>query len=407
MSLIVQKFGGSSVADAHHLFNVAKKITDLYSQGNDVIAVVSAQGDTTDHLLDMTAEINPNPSKREMDVLLSVGEQMSVSLLAMAIENIGFPAISLTGWQAGFKTDSVHGNAQIKGILTDRIKSELDKKNIVIVAGFQGIDENNDITTLGRGGSDTSAVALAAAINADVCKIYTDVDGVYTADPRIVPSAKKLGNISYDEMFELSYHGAQVLNDRSINTAEKHGVEIEVLSSMLSGGAGTFVKNITEKRGSIISGIAAENNIAKISVVNIKNKSIFADKVFPALSASGVKTDIALSPVGQTSPENVVFIVPIDKLREAIDITEQYLADEKYAQIFYDKNKSKISVINLSKNININIASIIFETLLEANIDIEMVACDNSRVSVIISSNNMHTALNSVHSKLFEEDNLL
>jgi aspartate kinase len=332
---------------------------------------------------------------------------VSVSLLAMAIENMGFPAISLTGWQAGFKTDSAHGSAQITEILTGRIKSEISKKNIVIVAGFQGIDENKDITTLGRGGSDTSAVALAAAINADVCKIYTDVDGVYTADPRIVPSAKKLSGISYDEMFELSYHGAQVLNDRSIITAKHHSVEIEVLSSMVSGTAGTFVKNITEKRGNAISGIAVENNIVKISVTNVGNKNIFADKIFPALIKTGVKIDTALAPIGQPAPDNVVFTVPKDKLSETIDIIEKHLLDEEYTQIFYDKNKSKISVINLSENININIASIIFETLSEANIDIEMVACNSTRVSVLVSSNNMHAALNSIHSKLFEEDNLL
>ncbi len=407
MSLIVQKFGGSSVADAHHLFNVAKKITNLYSQGNDIVVVVSAQGDTTDNLLNMAAEINKNPPKREMDVLLSVGEQISISLLAMAIQSMGFPAISLTGWQAGFKTDSVHVDAQITKILTDRIKSEISKKNIVIIAGFQGIDENGDITTLGRGGSDTSAVAIAAAINADVCKIYTDVDGVYTADPRIVPSAKKLSSISYTEMFELSYYGAQVLNDRSINTAEKYNVELEVLSSMLNNTTGTFVKNIPEKSGNIISGIAAENNLVKISITNIKNKSIFADKIFPALISSGIKIDCALTLVGVPVPENMTFIVPKDKLDETLDIVKKYLSNEKSAQVFYDKNKSKISVINLSKNININIASIIFENLYECNIDIEMVACSNTRVSVLISSNNMHTALNHIHSKLFEEDNLL
>lgn len=407
MSLIVQKFGGSSVADAHHMFNVAKKITSLYSQGNDVIVVVSAQGDTTDDLLAMASEINPNPSKREMDVLLSVGEQISISLLAMAIESMGFPVISLTGWQAGFKTDSVHRNAKITEILTDRIKSEISKKNIVIVAGFQGINENGDITTLGRGGSDTSAVALAGAINADVCKIYTDVDGVYTADPRIVPSAKKLDSISYDEMFELSYYGAQVLNDRSINTAKNYGVEIEVLSSMLDNTTGTFVKNITEKKRSVISGIAVENDIVKISVTNVKNKHVFADEIFPELASEGIKVDLALAPVGQSSPENVIFAISAEKLNETIKIIDKYLSEEKYAQIFYSKNKSKISIINLSESININIASIIFEILSEANINIEMVACNNIRVSVLLAANNMHTALNSIHSKLFEEDNLL
>ncbi len=407
MSLIVQKFGGSSVADAHHLFNVAKKITNLYSKGNDIIVVVSAQGDTTDKLLEMASEINKNPSKREMDILLSAGEQMSISLLAMAIEKMGFPVVSLTGWQAGIKTNSNYNDAKIINISTDRIKAELSKKNIVVIAGFQGINENGDITTLGRGGSDTSAVAIAAAMNADVCKIYTDVDGVYTADPRIVLAAKKLSSISYDEMFELSYHGAQVLNDRSIDTAKKYSVEIEVLSSMLDSESGTIVKNIPEKKGNIISGIAAENNIVKITVTNAKNKKIFVDKIFPEIKSKNIKCDNSLAPIGQMPLENVIFTVPENKLNEAVVIIEKYLSDDENTQIFYDKNKSKISIINLSENININIASIMFETLFETNIEIEMIACDNARASVLISSNNMHTALNSIHSKLFEEDNLL
>ena len=248
MSLIVQKFGGTSVADKHHLLNVAKKVTDLHSKGHDVIVVVSAQGDTTDNLIKTALDINPNASKREMDVLLSTGEQISISLLCMTIEKLGFKAVSLTGWQAGFLTDSCHYNAKISTINTERIKKELANKNIVVIAGFQGIDEKGDITTFGRGGSDTSAVAVAAAIKADVCKIYTDVDGVYTADPRIVPSAKKINTISYDEMFALSSYGAQVLNDRSISTAKKHGVEIEVLSSTSNHSKGTIVKDIPDRK---------------------------------------------------------------------------------------------------------------------------------------------------------------
>lgn len=406
MSLIVQKFGGTSVADAHHLFNVAKKITDLYSKNNDVVVVVSAQGDTTDDLLKKAYQVNSTPPPREMDAFLSAGEQMSAALLAMAIKKLGFPAVSLTGWQAGFQTDLNHGNAEIKNITTERIKKELKKKNIVIIAGFQGINENEDITTLGRGGSDTSAVAVCAYLNADICKIYTDVDGVYTADPRIVPSAKKLESISYEEMFEMSCLGAQVLNDRSISTAKKYGVEVEVLSSMSNKESGTVVKNIYKKSIHNIAGIAALNNIVKITVSDIENAKIFQNKIIDELKKSEITVDDLLTPIGPLSKNNLVFTVFENQLEKTLEILEKLLENKKN-QIYYEKNKSKISVVNMEENININIASIVFETLSESEINIEMVACNNERVSIIVESTNMHSALNIIHSKLFEEDNLL
>ena len=232
MALIVQKFGGSSVRDAERVRNVAGIITDTYKKGNQVVVVVSAQGDTTDDLIEKAREINPNPSKREMDMLLATGEQISISLLAMAIEHMGYPVVSLTGWQAGFNTDSSHSRARIKRIEAERLHKELDKNNIVIVAGFQGISRYGDITTLGRGGSDTSAVALAAELKAELCQIYTDVDGVYTADPRIVKTARKLDEISFDEMLELATLGAQVLHNRSVEMAKKYNVNLEVVSSL-------------------------------------------------------------------------------------------------------------------------------------------------------------------------------
>ena len=228
MSLIVQKFGGSSVRDAQRVMNVARRVTETYAKGNSVVVVVSAQGDTTDDLIEKAREINPKANKREMDVLLSSGEQISIALLAMAIEGLGYPAKSLTGWQAGFVTDSSHGNSRIRRVETERIENELDKGNIVIVAGFQGLNRYDDITTLGRGGSDTSAVAIAAACRADLCQIFTDVEGVYTADPRLVPEARKLAEISYDEMLELATLGAQVLHNRSVELAKKYNVPLEV-----------------------------------------------------------------------------------------------------------------------------------------------------------------------------------
>jgi len=268
MSLIVQKFGGSSVANAERIFNVADIITKTYEAGNDVVVVVSAQGDTTDDLIAKAHEINASPSKREMDMLLTAGEQMSASLLAMAIEKLGYPVVSLLGWQAGFYTSSAYGSARIKRVSPERIQKELDKKNIVIVTGFQGINRYNDMTTLGRGGSDTSAVAIAAVMNADLCQIYTDVEGVFTADPRKVKNARKLDVISYDEMLELASLGAQVLNNRSVEMAKKYGIELEVLSSMTRK-PGTIVKEAKKMEKMLISGIAKDEDVTRVSIIGV------------------------------------------------------------------------------------------------------------------------------------------
>ena len=399
MSLIVQKFGGSSVADAHHLYNVAKTITSVYSEGHSIVVVVSAQGDTTDNLLKKAYEINKNPSKREMDALLSAGEQMSSSLLAMAIENLGFPVISLSGWQAGFKTNDNYGNAQIENITTTRIKKELENKNIVVLAGFQGFDEKNNITTLGRGGS---AIAVAAALEADRCKIYTDVDGVYTSDPKIVPSAKKIKEISYDEMYEFSYRGAQVMNDKSILTAKKYGVAVEVMSSMLNKTKGTIIKANAAKTNAC-SGIAIINNVTKLILTNAQSHKELIDR----LTESGINVDKQLKSVGQNKNDSFTIAIPENRLQEAMEVINNFSAKSDESQIFYEKGKSKISVINISENININIASIIFEILSEAKINIEMVACDNKRVSILLPTTHMSDAVNIIHSKLFEEDTLI
>lgn len=277
MSLIVQKFGGSSVADAERVFNVAGIVTDTYKKGNDVVVVVSAQGDTTDDLIEKAKEINPDASKREMDMLLTSGEQISISLLAMAIEKLGYPVVSLLGWQAGFNTSSAYGSARIKRVIPDRIKKELDKRNIVIVAGFQGINRYGDMTTLGRGGSDTSAVAIASVMHADLCQIYTDVEGVYTADPRKVPGARKLSEISYDEMLELATLGAQVLNNRSVEMAKKYNIELEVLSS-LTKAPGTIVKEAAKVEKMLISGVAKDTNVARISIIGVPDRPGLASR---------------------------------------------------------------------------------------------------------------------------------
>ena len=408
MSIIVQKFGGSSVADSHHIFNVAKKIIPFYKKGYDVIVVVSAQGDTTDKLVNMAVEINAQASKREMDVLLSAGEQISASLLAMAIQNLGFPAKSLLGWQAGFQTDSVHSNAKIQKIITDRIKSEIKQKNIVIVAGFQGVDSLNDITTLGRGGSDTSAVAIAGEIKADVCKIYTDVDGVYTADPRLVPSARKLDSISYEEMFKLSSLGSQVLKDVSIKTAQKYGVELEVLSSLKNEAKGTIVKANTVKKGNSISGIATEKNLVKVSIVGIEDMFKFKKEIISKLEEKNLIKEPNLKSTSKLNPQSYEFLVEESSLQEVLSFIEKNpLPDKNNFEISYTKDKCKISVVNLEESYNLNIASIIFEALHEINVNIEMTACDNDHVSVVLKSNDLYRAINLIHNKLYEEDYLL
>lgn len=406
MSVIVQKFGGSSVADAHHVFNVAKNIINIYRQNNDVVVVVSAQGNTTDDLQNAVYEINQNASKREMDAFLAAGEQMSSALLAIAIQKLGYPAISLTGWQAGFLTDNEYSRAKIKKIDTTRIQKEIENKNIVIVAGFQGINELSDITTLGRGGSDTSAVALAAALKADVCKIYTDVDGVYTADPRMVPTAKKWRVLSYDEMFELSYRGAQVLSNSSIEVARNAGVKIEVLSSLSANTSGTIIENRNALVCNSVSGISLENGLAKFTLVGEKLSDEFKVDLFDHAEKSVLSIDKGLKPTRKHQLNSCSFVAKESEIDQILDIASSINQDSGM-QIFYDKNKSKISVINISDSININTASIIFEVLAELNIEIEMVACDEKRVSIIVESHNSHAAVNAIHSKLFEEDSLI
>ena len=294
MSLIVQKFGGSSVADADRIRNVARIITETYRKGHSVVAVLSAQGDTTDDLIEKAKEINPSASKREMDMLLATGEQISISLCAMAIERMGYQAVSLTGWQAGMLTDSSYSSARIKRIRTERIQKELDKKKIVLVAGFQGINKYDDITTLGRGGSDTSAVALAAALHADLCQIYTDVDGVYTADPRHVTGARKLEEITFDEMLELASLGAQVLHNRSVEMAKRYNVNMEVLSSF-SGKPGTKVKEVVKTMEKIhVSGVAKDKNVARLALIGLADQPGIAFKIFSLLAKKDINVDIIL-----------------------------------------------------------------------------------------------------------------
>ncbi len=401
MSLIVQKFGGSSVADAERVFNVARIVTDTYKQGNDVVVVVSAQGDTTDDLIEKANEINPNASKREKDMLLAAGEQMSISLLAMAIEKLGYPVVSLLGWQAGFQTSSAYTSARIKRVKTDRIEKELDKKNIVVVAGFQGLNRFDDITTLGRGGSDTSAVAIAAAMNADLCQIFTDVEGVYTADPRKVENAKKLKSISYDEMLELATLGAQVLNNRSVEMAKKYNIELEVLSS-LTHAPGTIVKEAAKMEKMLISGVAKDSNVARISVVGVPDNPGLAFKMFSKLSSKNINVDIILQSIGRDGTKDISFTVAKENAKEAVSIMEDYISVVGGKSVSADENVAKISIVGAGMESHAGVATKMFEALYDAQINIRMIATSEIKVSVLIDEKNADAAVSAIHSKFFD-----
>jgi len=398
MSLIVQKFGGSSVANAERVMNVASIVTDTYAKGNDVVVVVSAQGDTTDDLIEKANEINPKASKREKDMLLAAGEQISISLLAMAIEKLGYHAVSLLGWQAGFNTTSAHTSARIRKVEPDRIKKELDKKNIVIVAGFQGISKYGDITTLGRGGSDTSAVAIAAAMHADLCQIFTDVEGVYTADPRKV---KKLQEISYDEMLELATLGAQVLNNRSVEMAKKYNIELEVLSSMTKA-SGTIVKEKTKMEKMLISGVAKDTDVARISVMGVPNIPGLAFKMFSKLSAKDINVDIILQSIGHDGKKDISFTVAKNRGEEAVALMKEYTENLGAEEILYDDKVAKISIVGAGMESHAGVATKMFEALYDAQVNIQMISTSEIKVSVLIDSADADKAVSAIHSKFFD-----
>ena len=396
MGLIVQKFGGSSVANAEKVFNVASRVIETYDQGNDVVVVVSAQGDTTDDLIAKAAEINTSASKREMDVLLSTGEQISMSLLAMAIENMGYPAISLAGWQVGVQTDVTHCFSRIRRIDKERLESELGKKNIVIVAGFQGINRYEDITTLGRGGSDTSAVALAAALHADLCQIYTDVDGVYTADPRIVPGAKKLDEITYDEMLELANLGANVLHSRSVEMAKKYSVKLEVRSSF-ENKPGTILKEVVKVERMLIRGVTRDNNTARISLVEIPDVPGIAFKIFSILAKKNIIVDIILQSIGRNNTKDISFTVSHDQKDEAIEALQEVAELFNAKAITCDDNVAKVSIVGAGIETHPGIAAKMFEALADADINIHMISSSEIKISVLIDRDKAEKAVRVIH----------
>ena len=395
MALIVQKFGGSSVANAERVMNVARIVTDTYKEGNDVVVVVSAQGDTTDDLIEKAKEINSAASKREMDMLLASGEQISIALLAMAIEKLGYPVCSLLGWQAGFSTNSVYGSARIKKVNAERIKLEIGKKNIVIVAGFQGLNKYDDITTLGRGGSDTSAVAIAASMHADRCQIFTDVEGVYTADPRKIASAQKLNEITYDEMLELATLGAQVLNNRSVEMAKKYNVTLEVLSSLVRK-PGTIVKEVTTMEKMLVRGVTKDTDVARISIIGVPNVPGIAYKIFGKLAAKNINVDIILQSVGRGDTKDITFTVAKSHGEEAIEILKN-LDLVAGLDIVCDTDVAKVSVVGAGMETHPGVASTMFEALFEADINIQMIATSEIKISVLIDAKDADKAVEAVH----------
>lgn len=401
--LIVKKFGGSSVANKERIFNVARRCVEEYQKGNQVVVVLSAMGDTTDDLLELAATISDKPSKRELDMLMSTGEQVSVSLCAMAIQELGVPAVSLNAFQVRMRTSRVYGNARLKKIDKNRIQAELENNKIVLVTGFQGVNRYDDVTTLGRGGSDTTAVALAAALHADACEIYTDVDGVYTCDPRIVPEARKLDEITYDDMLDLATLGAQVLHNRSVGMAKKYGVELVVRSS-LTDAPGTIVREELKVERKLISGVAVDKSPARISLIGLHDIPGIAFKVFNLLGSQGISVDIILQSVGRDGTKDISFTVDRKNLQDALKVLEANLSKLTAERIEHEENIAKVSVVGAGMMTDPGVAAKMFEALFNADINIKMIATSEIRITVIIDEINADAAARAVHNAFLPED---
>ena len=398
MALIVQKFGGSSVKDRDRIFNVARIVANTHNAGNDVVVVVSAQGDTTDDLITKAAEISHDPSAREMDMLLATGEQISISLLAMALNELGCHAISLTGWQAGFRTDRAYTKARITRLETERISSELERNRVVVVAGFQGLNKLDDITTLGRGGSDTSAVAIAAALHADRCQIFTDVEGVYTADPRKVRNTRKLQEITFDEMLELASLGAQVLNNRRVELAKKYNVELEVLSS-LNPVPGTVVKEVAKMEGMLIKGVAKDTDVTVITILNVPDEPGTSFKIFGLLAQKNINVDIILQSTGRDGKKDISFTCAQGEAETALRVLKD---SAHYADVSVDTTCAKVSIVGAGMQSHSGVASKMFEAMSNNNINIKMISTSEIKISCIIDRDDADKAVSAIHDMLFD-----
>ena len=394
--LVVKKFGGTSVANKERIYNVARRCIEDYNAGNDIVVILSAMGKMTDELIEKAKDINPNPSRRELDMLLTVGEQTSVALMAMAMANLGVPAISLNAFQVSMHTTSNYGNARLKRIDTERISHELESRKIVIITGFQGVNKYDDYTTLGRGGSDTTAVAIAAALRADKCEIYTDVDGVYTADPRIVKKARKLSEITYDEMLDLATLGAGVLHNRSVEMAKKYGVTLVVRSS-LTNEEGTIVKEDVKVEKMLVSGVAVDKSAERISIIGLEDKPGTAFRVFDALAKANVNVDMILQSVGRDNTKDISFTVDGNFGEDALKVLEENQARLKYQNIEMEKNVAKVSIVGAGMMSNPGVAARMFECLYNEHINIKMISTSEIRVTVLIDVNDAEKAANAIH----------
>ena len=398
--LIVKKFGGTSVGDQERIMNVARRCAEEYSRGNDVVLVLSAMGKTTDILLKTAREINPKAPKRELDMLMTTGEQTSVSLMAIALDSLVIPAISLNAFQVRMETTSVYGNARLKRIDKDRIRHELASRKIVIVTGFQGVNRYEDYTTLGRGGSDTTAVALAAALHADACEIYTDVDGVYTADPRIVPGARKISEITYDEMLDLATCGAGVMHNRSVEMAKKYRVPLVVRSS-LNNSEGTIVKEVTSVERMLISGVALDENAARISVMGLKDEPGIAFKLFNILAKNNVNVDIILQSIGREKTKDISFTVNEEDVETAIQLIEENKERITFQQVTSNLDVAKVSIVGAGMTSNTGVAAKMFEALYSVGININMISTSEIRITVLVKKKDGEKAMNAIHDAFF------
>ena len=394
--LIVKKFGGTSVGNAERIRNVANRIAKEYKKGNDVVVVLSAMGKMTDVLIEQAKELNENPPKREMDMLFTIGEQQSVALMAMALDAMGIPAVSLNAFQVPMHTTRVYGNARLKKIETERIRHELEAKKVVIVTGFQGVNKYDDYTTLGRGGSDTTAVALAAALHADACEIYTDVDGVYTADPRIVKNARKLDEITYDEMLDLATLGAGVLHNRSVEMAKKYGVPLVVRSS-LNESEGTVLREVTNVERMLISGVALDKNVARVSVIGLKDEPGIAFKLFNVLAKANINVDVILQSIGRDGTKDITFTVARDEADAAVMAIHANKERITVQDITVNKKVNKISIVGAGMMSNPGVAARMFEALYNVGVNINMISTSEIRVTVIVDEGRADVAMNAVH----------
>ena len=401
--LIVKKFGGTSVGNKERIMNVARRIAADYRKGNDIVVVLSAMGKSTDELIAKAHEINPNPSKRELDMLVSTGEQVSVALMAMALHLMDIPAISLNAFQVMMHTSSNYGNARFKKIDRDRIRHELDARKVVLVTGFQGVNKYDDVTTLGRGGSDTTAVALAAALHADACEIYTDVDGIYTADPRVVKHAKKLDEITYDEMLDLATLGAGVLHNRSVELAKKYGITL-LLCSSLEEVPGTVVREDTKVEKMLVSGVAVDKSADRISVIGLMDKPGVAFKMFDLLAKKNINVDVILQSIGRDGTKDISFTVSDGDADEAMDILTNHRDTLAYKEINLDRDVAKVSIVGAGMMTNPGVAAKMFEVLFNEGININMISTSEIRVTVLIDSEYAERAANAIHDAFIGED---